>query len=387
MRPARTWPAHDEDAIAAAIRVERERGGSLRAIGAAHSSNEQIGSAHGLLRMRDYCGLIAVDRERGQATVRAGTPLAELGPALFEHDLALPNYGDIALQTLGGAIATGTHGSGETLPNLSQLMIAAELIDGRGERRRVGGDGDDALPLAAAQVALGSLGVLTAITIRCPPSFEVERREFALPTEAALECFDELAACNRSLDFYWYPRRDEIKLRVINPPGGGTRVVPGARLLEARGGDGHELIPVHSGLPYRFEESEFALPRERGLDTFRAVRRRILQRWRATVGWRVLYRTVAADSAWLSPAHARASATISLHQNASLPWREFFEDLEPVFAEHCGRPHWAKKHGYRASRLAPLYPHWRDFLRMRERCDPDGVFLNPYLRDLFGVPA
>jgi FAD/FMN-containing dehydrogenase len=109
------------------------------------------------------------------------------------------------------------------------------------------------------------------------------------------------------------------------------------------------------------------------------------RRWRSIVGWRVLWRTVAADDALLSPCGGRASTTISLHQNASLPWREFFDDIEPVFRAHGGRPHWGKKHTRLGVQLAPLYPYWDRFTRIRREFDPDGVFLTPYLRELLGV--
>lgn len=101
---------------------------------------------------------------------------------------------------------------------------------------------------------------------------------------------------------------------------------------------------------------------------------------------RVLYRTVAADDAYLSPAHGRDTVTISLHQNSTLPWREYFDDIEPLFREHGGRPHWAKKHGLLADALEPLYPRWRDFAEARAALDPQGTFLTPAMRALLGVP-
>jgi len=102
------------------------------------------------------------------------------------------------------------------------------------------------------------------------------------------------------------------------------------------------------------------------------------------VAWRVLYRTVAPDDAYLSIAHGRATATISLHQNATLPFWGFFNDIEPIFQEYGGRPHWAKKHTMAADDLMPLYPRWDRFIAARRRMDPDGLFLNPYLERLLG---
>jgi FAD/FMN-containing dehydrogenase len=159
--------------------------------------------------------------------------------------------------------------------------------------------------------------------------------------------------------------------------------LPFARLLAEEIGWSHEVIPNAREL--RFEEMEYALPAAQGLACFREVRRRVKDHWRQSVGWRVLYRAVAADDAYLSLAHGRSTVTISLHQNATLPFREYFSDIEPIFRAHGGRPHWGKKHTLRAVALRPLYPGWDRFLEIRQRMDPGGVFLNPYLRELLGV--
>jgi FAD/FMN-containing dehydrogenase len=131
---------------------------------------------------------------------------------------------------------------------------------------------------------------------------------------------------------------------------------------------------------------EFALPLERGIACFQEVRQRVKERWRATVGWRVLVRTIAADDAYLSLANGRTTVTISLHQNSTLAYQDYFDDIEPIFRAYDGRPHWGKKHSLHAPELRPLYPEWDRFLALRHRHDPGGVFLNGYLCDLLGVP-
>ena len=370
----------DEAQLCEAIAGVAARGGHLRAVGAGHSSSDVVGAEDTLLRTTALAGIVAVDRARLRATVRAGTTLEDLGRDLYEHDLALPNYGDVATQTIGGAIGTGTHGTGQSQPNLSAMLVGARLVQADGSVRQV--DETDVSLLSALRVALGTLGVLSEVTLQLVPAFDVERREYALPTDATLEALPGLVAGNRSFDFYWYPRRDDTKLRLVNPFGGGTPPPPGARLLVRTDGYGHLVIPTHSGIPRKFEECEYALPADAGPACFQAVRERVLRRWRAIVGWRVLYRMVAADDAWLSPAGGRDTVTISLHQNASLPYRAYFEDLEPVLRDHDGRPHWGKKHGLLAPQLAPLYPHWDDFMRTRRELDPGDVFLPPALRPL-----
>lgn len=383
--PARHARPHDADELAHLVRDTHARGGTLRVVGAGHSSNPILVAEDTLVSLEHLSGVIHADRAACTARVHAGSTLQALGRALYAHDLALPNYGDIATQTIGGAIGTGTHGTGLAQPNLSAMMIGGTLVDGRGALRAIGCDEADTL--RAARVALGTLGVFTEFTLGLVPAFDVERREYAAPTDAALAHLDALVAENRSFDFYWYPRRDDTKLRLVNPVGGGTARLPYARELERRSGYGHQLIPTHSGIPHRFEECEYALPFEAGVACFRAVRERVLARWRHVVGWRVLYRTIRADDAFLSPAHGRDTVTISLHQNATLPWRGFFDDLEPVFRDFGGRPHWAKKHTLRAAQLAPLYPHWARFHAVRRGFDPDGTFLTPHLRALLGADA
>lgn len=374
-----------EDELAALVRRLRQRSGSARIVGTGHSSTGIVEAQDALISLRQYKGVVSVDRTRRRATVRAGTPLSDLGEALYAHDLALPNLGDVATQTIGGAVGTGTHGTGQRLQNLSQMMIAVRLIDGDGNLHEIGTN--EPHKLHALRVSLGMLGIFTDITLQLVPSFDIERREYAAATDDVLKDCERLIAENRSFDFYWYPRRDDCKIRLLNPPGGGTFDLPYARLLEWHGGYGHQVIPTHSGIPHHFEECEYAVPAEHGIACFQAVRERVLMSWRSIVGWRVLFRTVADDDSDLSPAHGRGVVTLSLHQNSSLPWRDYFRDIEPIFLAYQGRPHWAKKHGLHARDLAPRYPRWDHFLRMRERFDPAGTFLNRHLRDLMGVTS
>jgi FAD/FMN-containing dehydrogenase len=127
---------------------------------------------------------------------------------------------------------------------------------------------------------------------------------------------------------------------------------------------------------------DYALPAEAGPDCFREIRDRVKTHHRHLVGWRTLYRTVAADDAMLSTAHGRATVTISLHQNHTLPYQEYFDDIERIFRGYSGRPHWGKKHSLTATELRPLYPQWDQFTAIRQQLDPAGTFLTPPLRRL-----
>ena len=201
-------------------------------------------------------------------------------------------------------------------------------------------------------------------------------------TDDCLAHLDELADTHRNCDFYWYPRRDEVKLRTLNPPDIEPPSLPYARCIKDEVGFSHEIITRERKL--KFEELEYLVPAQAGPACFQEVRRRILDHHRQHVAWRVLYRFVAADDAYLSPAHDRDSVAISVHQNASLPYQDYFDDIEPILRSHGGRPHWAKRHSLHGEALAQLYPRWSDFMQLRRRLDPHNVLLSEHLADLLG---
>ena len=103
------------------------------------------------------------------------------------------------------------------------------------------------------------------------------------------------------------------------------------------------------------------------------------------MGWRVLYRTIAADDAYLSPFSKRDSVTLAVLQNNQLEYTKYFRDIEPILRAYGGRPHWGKKHSLAARDLEALYPDWKQFLEIRAGLDPHGVFLNDYLREILGL--
>ena len=133
-----------------------------------------------------------------------------------------------------------------------------------------------------------------------------------------------------------------------------------------------------------FNEMEFAVPEAAGPACMQDIRRLMLERF-PDVKWPVEYRTLGADETWLSPAYQRDAVTISVHQAAELPCAEFFTAAEEIFRAYEGRPHWGKVHSQSPAELAALYPKWGAFQEVRQQLDPQGCFLNEYLRELFAV--
>lgn len=374
------WPASDE-AVCAYVRDAAARSRKIRVVGSGHSSSPLVETPDLLMSMRDRRGLIDYDPVTSRATVGAGTVLHDLGPILHDVGLSMQNLGDVDTQTIAGVIGTGTHGSGRKLQNISATLVGVRAITGAADIAEWSIEREPHL-IDAARVSMGLLGLVTAVRLQLEPKYRLRRREYCAFTEDCLAHLDELADAHRNFDFYWYPRRDEVKLRTLNPPETSIPELPYARCIHETQGYSHEIIAREREL--KFEELEYFVPAEAGPACFGEVRRRILEHHRKHVGWRVLYRLIARDGGFLSPVYGRDSVAISVHQNASLAYQEYFDDIEPILRAHDGRPHWGKKHSLHGAALAALYPRWDDFMKLRRQLDPQDVFLPASMARLLG---
>ncbi|MCZ7437795.1 FAD-binding protein [Micromonospora sp. WMMC241] len=382
--PAQWAEPADEDEVCALVRRARDSGVTIRPVGSGHSSSPLVRTDGILLGLDRLAGVISDDGRL--ATAWAGTTLKALGEGLYDAGLAMDNLGDVDYQSIAGATATGTHGTGLGFGNLSTQLTGVRLVTGTGEVLEIDAERNPEL-LPAARLSLGALGVVTRVTLHVQPRYELRRRSWCARLDWTLDHLAELQHTNRNMDFYWYPRSDRTQIRVINrvdeahhrPAWPGSPTAGGAP-RQSQVGPTHRTIPRHREL--RFEEIEYMLPSEAFPACFAEVRRRVRERHRRVAGWRVLVRTVAPDDIWLSNAHGRPTTTIACLQNTSLPYDDYFHDMEAVFRHYGGRPHWGKKHWLGARELRPLYPRWDDFQAVRRRLDPDGVFLTPDLARL-----
>jgi FAD/FMN-containing dehydrogenase len=381
--PAETRTPQDELELSQIVEQARDRGLKVRVVGAGHSSSPLVRTTDVLVSLTRMQGVVRADPAAQEAWIRAGTTVGDAAAGVHAHGLAVHNTGDVDVQLLAGAIATGTHGTGRKLQNLATMLIGGTLVTADGTVREVSIEREPEL-FHGLRCSLGALGIFTELRVKLLPAYRLRRREWCATTDETMARFDEVADAHRNFDMYWYPRRDDVKLRTWDVVGEPAPEIPFSDPIEDREGWAHETLPKKRKL--KFEEMEYALPAEAAPACFAEVRKRIKAVHRRTVAWRVLYRTVAADDAWLSTAHGRPTVNISLHHNAGLDFWPFFGDLEPVFRDHGGRPHWGKKHRLAAADLRPLYPGWDDFQALRRRMDPDGVFLADDLRQLLEGP-
>ena len=382
--PQRIEAPYDEEALSGLIRLAAAENRTIRAVGSSHSCSPIFQTDDVLLSMENFKGLHAYDPQRLTATVGAGMTVEEVGKALHQVGLGMENTGHIDQQALAGAVSTGTHGAGKKLPNLSGQVVGLRLLNAQGEAEEYTLEKDPTI-MQALRVSLGSLGIFTQITLKVLPAFQLHRQQYCASVADCLEHLTWLMEYNRNFCFYWYPRRDDVSIRLWNPPGEGTQKLPfPATLYKEETGWGKDVLP--SAQELRFDELEYSVDASVAVACFQEVRRRILEKHRSQVAWRVLFRPVAEDDVYLSNSYGHNTVAITIHQNATLPYEEYFYDIEPIFQAYGGRPHWAKKHSMTASGLKHRYPQWARFQETRSRMDPQGLFLNKYLQNVLIEP-
>lgn len=377
--PGEIYTPESEEEVVALVNKARVEKRKVRVVGAGHSSTPLVKTDDYLLSLKHFKGVENPDSNKNRATVLAGMTVKEAGKELHRYGLAMHNTGDVDVQTVAGAIGTGTHGTGERLQNLSSMLVGVRMVTGKGEIIERGIEEDEDL-FHALRVALGTCGIFLKMRLQLQPTYELHRKEWCVPISKCLENLKDLKKNNRNFDFYWYPRSDMAKIRVMNKVGEKMPDIPYGRLELEKKGFSHEILPRSRSL--KFDEIEYSLPAEVGPECFKKVRDIIKKKFRKEVAWRLLYRTIQKDHTYISSMYNRESVTVSLHHNAGLPFEEYFNTIEPIFLDYGGRPHWGKKHNLTAGNLKKMFPEWDRFHSYRKKMDPDGVFLTPYLKEL-----
>jgi FAD/FMN-containing dehydrogenase len=375
-QPAEIARVADEAAAVAAVRRAERAGLALRCLGAGHSHAPLVETAGVLVDTEELAGVVRVDAARGAATLRAGTRISALGAPLRAAGVALHNQGDIDRPSIAGAVATGTHGTGRALQNLSAGVLGARVVLASGDVVDCDAAREPEL-LEVAKLSLGAVGVITELTVSVRAAYKLEERMWLEPLDDVLARIDALARATRHFEFFWLPGSARAACKALAE----TDAEPVYPLASegARCAWSYEVLA--NDRPDKHTEMEYSVPIDRGPACFAALRARI-ERDFQELRWPLEYRTLASDELWLSTASGRATATISVHQAAGLPDEPLFRACEEIFAAHEGRPHWGKVHYRSGAELAALYPRWGDWWRVRDRWDPRGRFLGRYLESL-----
>lgn len=399
------------------VQLIRKATGKIRPVGSGHSFSALVPTNDTLLSLGHFSGLLAHDAQTLQAEFGAGTPMSSMGAPLRDVGQALINMADTDYQTLAGAIATSTHGTGIGFGSYSSNVSGLQLVSAAGEVLDCNRDHNPEL-FAAARVSLGALGVVTKVRMQNRAAFRLRERQWLGKTEELLEDIDNLKRDNQHWEMLVVTHSDYALAVALNetedpatppvPPDeeGGNGFIdiiegldkhlsdsPGLRRsllnnmrhlasFDDRVDASYEIYANVRNV--RFNEMEYSVPAEHGPACLREILKRIddgnLRTWMP-----VEYRYVKADDIPLSMFEGRDSCAISIHQHYSMDHHDFFAAIEPIFWKYQGRPHWGKLHSLGARQLQVLYPRWKEFTELRQDLDPQGRFVNAHLAGLFGL--
>lgn len=365
----------ERDAAAVVQRALAD-GHCVRAQGAGHSHAPLVGNDHCIIDTSALAGLVSVNPAQRRARVWAGTPIYMLGRLFGDHGLALANQGDIDRQAIAGAVATGTHGTGTRLQNLSATVVGLRLVTADGQVLECNADTESEL-FTAARLSLGAFGLITQLELALLPAYRLRESGFVSDLASVVPQLATLCAAHRHVEFFWYPQADRAIVKIIDETQDAAEYPLAAE--GARCADSHEVLPNHR--PYRHTEMEYSVPAALAADCLLELAALIRTEF-PQISWPVEYRTLAADEVWLSTAYEQQTVTISVHQDIAESDHEYFSACERVFLRYQGRPHWGKVHYLNGATLAERHPRWADWWRVRDAIDPQGVFLNPYLKSL-----
>jgi len=393
----------------------------VRVIGTGRSSADIVAGSETLISLENYTEILSIDTEKQQVTVQTGITLEALINDLAKHQLCIPCLPDIDDITLGGALATGTHGTGIDGHPISGYMTGCSLVKADGTILEIN---EDSEILEAVRVSLGALGIIATVTLQCEPLYTMTIKEGSLKDAYWMNNFLQMIKNNDFLRILWIPHTNHGY--VIK----GNRCGEDEEVPTIDGPWHHKYRRTMSKLLYRFadyyppfiatankilyrlffsskqqksgtlydatvtksrgstlELAEWTIRADKFIETFTELRQELhsfSNKAFAHIPMDIRY--IRADKSWLSYAYNADTVTVGcVTRNAdTADSYEAFNKIEEVFYKHGGRPHWAKRHALKANELRTLYPKWDQFNKLRKEMDPDGKFLNNYLTELFG---
>src|ERR1700729_608324 len=344
-RPRRVAEPGSPQEVAAEIRRAASDGQRIRMTGRGPSFTPAAVTDGVMLRPGRLRAIRSINKAAGTVTVEAGCPLRALNAELLARGLSLANMGDIQVQTVAGAIQTGTHGTGRDIGGMAAQVAGLEMVLADGTITTCSATDSPGL-FDAARVGLGALGVLTAVTFRVVPAFLLEAREEPMGWSEVISRLDELTSENEHFEFYWFPHTEGCLTKRNNRSAGPPRplgrvryllddeflsntvfgvtcrighAVPAViktvngvagRALGARSYTDAAYKVFTSPRRVRFKEEEYAIPRESLRDVLGEVRALFARRdWR--ISFPIEVRVTPGDDVWLSTAYGRSSAYIA----------------------------------------------------------------------------
>lgn len=407
------------DEVVQIVKTAAAAGERVKVIASGHSFTDTAMTDGHLLSLDRMDRVVGVGGPDGfDVRVQAGIRLHVLNEQLAQRGLALPNLGDIDRQSIAGATSTATHGTGAALGNIATRIVGLQLVAADGTVHVADEEHDPEL-LRVARVSLGALGVITELTLRCVPAFNLRAVETIEPLVDVIGDFRNLMHETDHVEFYWMPgaRRCQVKrnTRTDLPAEPQSRaayikdkwigenlafgavcrvgrrfpsLAPKVAKLVMSAASERDLIDRSdkvfcSPRKVRFLEMEYGVPLDAVPDAIGRIQSLV-----STLPVKPMFpievRASAPDDIPLSTGFGRASGWIAVHQYVGVPYESYFQGVESIMNDYGGRPHWGKLHFQTAATLAHRYPEWDTFQTWRAKLDPSGTFANAYLDRVLG---
>jgi L-gulonolactone oxidase len=392
-------------------------GRRVKAVGSGHSFTAIAVSEEVLVDLSDYDEIVAIDKINQTVTVQSGIQLSKLNQALYENSLAMQNLGDIAYQTIAGAISTSTHGTGAKFTGIANQVVALRVVLADSSIVECSANVNAQL-FSCARVGLGALGLISTVTLKVVSAFNLAVIEEPMRVDDVLQNLDLHVDSNDHFEFFWVPHtgwaltkrnnRNNLpvepmskmshwysKTLMENYAFGAVCMLGKARpplipkLAKALPSSGRNEYSDASHKVFaskriiKFYEMEYAIPREACAEALNRVRRMVTDSG-FFLNFPVEVRFTAPDEIPLSTASNRESAYIAVHIYKGMNYVPYFTEVESIMNSYQGRPHWGKLHFQSAATLASRYPQWDVFQAVRNQVDPQRMFSNQYLETVLG---
>lgn len=386
---------HEPESVAE-LQVLVAKSEKLRVVGTRHSFNAIADSPHELLSLAKLNRILALDAEQQTVTLEPGVRYGELALFLQARGYALHNLASLPHISVAGAVATGTHGSGDRNGNLATAIVGMELVLAEGTLLSVSRKSHPET-VDGMVVHLGALGVVTQLTLAIEPTFTIAQTAYEQLPVAALDAhFDAITSAGYSVSLFTDWQSEFVNQVWVKTKGdapetlfGATRATIERHPLADHSaesctpqlsvpGPWHERLP-HFKLAFTPSsgaelQSEFFVARKDALAAFHAIA--ALKDQLAPHLMISEIRTIAADTLWLSPAFEQESVGLHFTWHQHIPEvLALLPTLEAALAPFSPRPHWGK-----VFTMQPTgYRKLPDFLRLCTELDPHGKLRNEFL--------
>lgn len=394
-----------------------EASSKIRLVGTGHSWSAICLSNDTLINTDRYNRVLHIDTEKMQVKVQAGIKLWQLNEYLDKQGLALKNLGSISRQSVAGAISTGTHGSGIGYQILGSQVEEMSLLKADGKKVTLQRKGDKEL-FNQCLVNLGSLGIVSDLTINIVPAFRLHEQTYVMNYNEAVAQLDELVNSTDHFKMWWFPHTEQVVvyryMRTKEPPNDSrfrqwfmdelVSVNLYRLLLKIGTVNRNWRININRSLLKNFlkpldriEKSykvfnvpEPPLHREAEWAFDISVAKELLIEYKRLINaskhrfnFIQEIRFTKADEFALSGCYGRNTVWLGAYNADNYGWTELLSDFENFAMMYNGRPHWGKEFTVTTDYLRSVYPKFMDFAALRKQFDPNGKFENDFISQIF----